>query len=143
MNLSPCNRHRQGPAGLRRSGPGCRLPGFRRRSGCVLAEPYPPLKQVDLRAWSRRTQPTMLSEHHDSTFARTAPSTFVRTTTQPNDGKAHFLRGQPRPTRLTGSSPCLAGPFPRPSQAGRRPAAWASAPNGTSFSAGKLSGRCW
>ena len=28
-------------------GPTCRLSGFRRRSGCVPAEPYPPLKQLD------------------------------------------------------------------------------------------------
>ena len=27
------------------AGPTCRLSGFRRRSGCVPAEPYPPLKQ--------------------------------------------------------------------------------------------------
>ena len=49
-----------------------------RRSGCVPAEPYPPLKQ-----------PRRLSAHHRratgpvhySTFARTGLSTFVRTTT--------------------------------------------------------------
>jgi hypothetical protein len=28
-----------------RSDPTCRMPDFRRRSGCVPAEPYPPLKQ--------------------------------------------------------------------------------------------------
>jgi hypothetical protein len=28
----------------RQRGPTCRLPDFRRRSGCVPAEPYPPLK---------------------------------------------------------------------------------------------------
>ena len=38
------------PAGACRAvagerGPACRLPGFRRRSGCVPAEPYPPLER--------------------------------------------------------------------------------------------------
>jgi len=34
-----------GNVGPLRSRPACRLPGFRRRSGCVPADPYPPLKQ--------------------------------------------------------------------------------------------------
>jgi hypothetical protein len=32
-------------AGRRMPGPACRMPDFRRRSGCIPAESYPPLKQ--------------------------------------------------------------------------------------------------
>ena len=35
---------RQGHAGLSEPSPTCRLQGFSRRSGCIPAEPYPPLK---------------------------------------------------------------------------------------------------
>lgn len=38
-------RRLAGPAA--KTSPTCRLPGFRRRSGCVPAEPYPPLKQPE------------------------------------------------------------------------------------------------
>ena len=60
------------------SDPACRLPDFRRRSGCVPAEPYPPLKQPwRLSARLRLARGPVLY----STFARTALSTFVRPTT--------------------------------------------------------------
>ena len=44
MDLSLCHLLRQGLAGPLNSGPTCRLQGFRRRSGCVPAEPYLPRK---------------------------------------------------------------------------------------------------
>src|ERR1035441_7463823 len=59
-------------------GPACRLPDFSRRSGCVPAEPYPPLKQpVRLYPFAPMTR----GSKHYSTFVRTDLSTFVRTTT--------------------------------------------------------------
>src|ERR1039458_2335808 len=66
------------PAGPRRGrSPACRLPDFRRRSGCVPAEPYPPLKQPTSLQNKLRLA---IGPKHYSTFVRTALSTFVRTT---------------------------------------------------------------
>jgi hypothetical protein len=45
VDFSLCGLKRQGHAGLDRASPTCRLQAFSRRSGCVPAEPYPPLKQ--------------------------------------------------------------------------------------------------
>jgi hypothetical protein len=71
--------------GRRESGPACRLPDFRRRSGCVPAEPYPPLKQpMRLHTIRRMTR----CPKHYSTFDRTALSTFARTTTAIMRGEA-------------------------------------------------------
>ena len=67
------------PAGPRRGrSPACRLPDFRRRSGCVPAEPYPPLKQPEILypATSLTSGPM-----HYSAFARTDLFGFARTTT--------------------------------------------------------------
>src|ERR1017187_5067165 len=64
--------------GCRESSPACRLPDFRRRSGCVPAEPYPPLKQPTSLQNKLRLA---IGPKHYSTFVRTALSTFVRTTT--------------------------------------------------------------
>src|ERR1017187_732873 len=71
------------PAGPRRGrSPACRLPDFRRRSGCVPAEPYPPLKQPEILSViaSLTSGPT-----HYSPFARTDLYPFARTTTAKND----------------------------------------------------------
>jgi hypothetical protein len=68
----------RGMPGHRESSPACRLPDFRRRSGCVPAEPYPPLKQPTKLQSKLRLA---IGPKHYSTFVRTAPSTFVRTTT--------------------------------------------------------------
>ena len=57
----------------------CRLPGFRRRSGCVPAEPYPPLKQP-MRLQNK--SPLAIGAELYSTFARTDLSSFARTTTR-------------------------------------------------------------
>ena len=59
-------------------GRACRLPDFRRRSGCVPAEPYPPLKQP--RRIHIKKSLTMDPKHY-SAFGRTNLSGFVRTTT--------------------------------------------------------------
>jgi len=67
-----------GHAGPPSSHPACRSPGFERRSGCVPAEPCPPLKQPT--RLQIKISPTMGSEHY-SPFARTDLSPFVRTTT--------------------------------------------------------------
>jgi hypothetical protein len=51
MDLSLWSRYRQGlasRAGLGSPDPTCRLSGSRRRSGCVPAEPYPPLERGEL-----------------------------------------------------------------------------------------------
>src|ERR1019366_3067806 len=71
-----------GPAEPPWSGPACRLPDFRRRSGCVPAEPYPPLKQPEILSViaSLTSGPT-----HYSPFARTDLYPFARTTTAKND----------------------------------------------------------
>jgi len=73
------------PAGASRAGlaadPTCRLSAFRRRSGCVPAEPYPPLKRQNLRAKKQAQQGKRAGEAHFSSFVRTALSSFVRTTT--------------------------------------------------------------
>ncbi len=55
------------------------MSGFRRRSGCVPAEPYPPLKQrVRLENFAHLA----IAPDHYSGFDRTAVSGFDRTTTQ-------------------------------------------------------------
>ena len=73
------------PAGASRAAlgnrPTCRLSVFRRRSGCVPAEPYPPLKPPQLRATLSCEQQKPPPEHHFSSFDRTVPSSFDRTTT--------------------------------------------------------------
>ena len=53
-----------------------------RRSGCIHAEPYPPLKRVNLRASLSPAQQVPHPALHFSSFDRTAPSSFVRTTTR-------------------------------------------------------------
>jgi len=60
------------------SDPAGRLSDFSRRSGCVPAEPYPPLKQP--MSLQIKTILAMGPPHY-STFDRTATSTFDRTTT--------------------------------------------------------------
>ena len=55
------------PAGPRQKrSPACRSSGFRRRSGCVPAEPYPPLKR-------RHCAP---HRHHPSSRTAASPSSF-------------------------------------------------------------------
>ena len=76
----------------------CRLSGFRRRSGCVPAEPYPPLKQRDIErrhgspSSKRPTLPPI------SNFDRTDHSSFVRTTTPHELLSARSLGGIPGAT---------------------------------------------
>ena len=70
--------------------PACRLPDFRRRSGCVPAEPYPPLKRP--RILQTKNLLTIGPEHY-SAFVRTDLSGFDRTTTEPLDtltGQTHL-----------------------------------------------------
>jgi hypothetical protein len=64
-------------AGLLEGSPtGC-LSDWNRRSGCIPAEPYPPLQQP----MRLQDSPGLaIGSKHYSTFARTALSTFVRTT---------------------------------------------------------------
>ena len=61
--------------------PTCRVSGFRRRSGCVPAEPYPPLKHRHVRATLARWQQEAPPNHQYSNFDRTDLSSFDRTTT--------------------------------------------------------------
>jgi len=63
----------------RRTSPTCRLQAFRRRSGCVPAEPYPPLKRP--RILQIKTILTTGPEHY-SPFDRTGLSPFDRTATR-------------------------------------------------------------
>jgi hypothetical protein len=56
----------------------CRRSGFRRRSGCVPAEPYPPLKQP---ARLQKSIRLAMAPKHYSGFDRTRLSGFDRTTT--------------------------------------------------------------
>ena len=67
-----------GHAGPLLYSPACRLPDFSRRSGCVPAEPYPPLKRPRILLIKKLL--TMGSEHY-SGFDRTDLSGFDRTTT--------------------------------------------------------------
>src|ERR1035441_3986037 len=72
---------RQGHAGLGMPSPTCRLQASSRRSGCIPAEPYLPLKHPSNKGpcepWQwRRKKPLLFSS-----FDRTAPSSFDRTTT--------------------------------------------------------------
>jgi len=64
--------------------PACRLPDFRRRSGCVPAEPYPPLKRP--RILQTKNLLTIGPEHY-SAFVRTDLSGFDRTTTVESSGE--------------------------------------------------------
>jgi hypothetical protein len=58
-------------------GPTDRLSGFNRRSGCVPAEPYPPLKQPI----SLQNQSTFaIGQQHYSTFDRTTTQVLLNTT---------------------------------------------------------------
>jgi hypothetical protein len=68
-------------AGACRAGlasPTCRLQAFRRRSGCVPAEPYPPLKQCNFTPNPRIEQRKSPKAMQYSTFDRTL-SGFART----------------------------------------------------------------
>lgn len=58
LDFSHYGGYRQGHAGpgLLRSDPTCRLSGSRRRSGCIPAEPYPPLEHQKIKPVSRRGQ---------------------------------------------------------------------------------------
>ena len=47
LDLSQSSLKRQGMPGGRSSPPGCRLQASRRRSGCIPAEPYPPLERPE------------------------------------------------------------------------------------------------
>ena len=82
------------PAGASRTAwggrPTCRLSGSRRRSGCVPAEPYPPLKQ-----------PEMLSAASHLTRGTSHYSTFDRTTTL-NSFVLSFSRASASRKRRTG-----------------------------------------
>jgi len=51
----PTPNARSHPRGGRQGRPTCRLSGFSRRSGCVPAEPYPPLKQTEYSSWGSRS----------------------------------------------------------------------------------------
>jgi hypothetical protein len=75
------------------AGPPCgdltgRLSGFRRRSGCVPAEPYPPLKQREFRSQPDRPQQEAGRYPKNSNFDRTDLSSFDRTTTTNNNFSA-------------------------------------------------------
>jgi hypothetical protein len=59
----------------------CRLPGFWRRSGCLPAEPYLPLKRDKLHAKACKRQQKLSIKAHFSNFDRTDLSNFDRTTT--------------------------------------------------------------
>src|ERR1035441_8765582 len=77
---------RQGHAGLGMPSPTCRLQASSRRSGCIPAEPYLPLKHPSNKGpcepWQwRRKKPLLFSS-----FDRTAPSSFDRTTTDQSGG---------------------------------------------------------
>ena len=84
--------------------PTCRLSGFRRRSGCVPAEPYPPLKHVKLRA-----KPQAL-DNKKPTASLIIPlliaqllSGFARTTTQEyEDSCCRSAGGSGRPLVVPG-----------------------------------------
>src|ERR1017187_9513336 len=86
---------RQGDAGLGMPSPTCRLQASSRRSGCIPAEPYLPLKHPSNKGpcepWQwRRKKPLLFSS-----FDRTAPSSFDRTTTEfmrPHGPDAGFAR---------------------------------------------------
>jgi hypothetical protein len=58
--------------------PTCRLSVFRRRSGCVPAEPYPPLKQGQLQTFALATQAKVtFREEIPVLFAQTIPVLFA------------------------------------------------------------------
>ena len=67
-----------GLAGPPKGSPARRLPDFDRRSGCVPAEPYPPPKQPRI---IQIKNALATGAKHYSTFDRTDPSGFDRTTT--------------------------------------------------------------
>src|ERR1035441_6602281 len=84
---------RQGHAGLGMPSPTCRLQASSRRSGCIPAEPYLPLKHPSNKGpcepWQwRRKKPLLFSS-----FDRTAPSSFDRTTTSWNRSLKSPVRG--------------------------------------------------
>ena len=64
-------------------GPTCRLSGFTRRSGCVPAEPYPPLKRIQIASAAARCQTQTQGLPHYSGFART--TTREKPTIPPTD----------------------------------------------------------
>jgi hypothetical protein len=74
LELTPAGA---GPVAVKRHR-ACRMSGFRRRSGCVPAEPYPPLKQP---ARLQKSLRLAMAPEHYSGFDRTGVSGFDRTTT--------------------------------------------------------------
>jgi hypothetical protein len=89
------------PAGASRAAwegrPTCRVSDFRRRSGCVPAEPYPPLKHPGgCRVGAPKQRQTYEPDHY-SPFDRTALSPFDRTTTAGSGRRGDSMPPAPFP----------------------------------------------